>query len=629
MSAPRTPAASRPLLGPCARALVVGVTTWVLACGNPPPRPVSGDDVPTAFVGQARLRAIHEERDGFLVSPLLEAPKLASRVGAWWSVSLEHSDDDLHLEVRGWREDGSTTAWLPILETWSDPVLGRIQRVGRVDFDTFVVGAELRLPTTEADRLAGLVWSAVIPDDDGLRIQPDSARLAPDPGRVGAPPRDGFGDGRTPSLGQALAIAGIEPRSAWNAMDTRCSSLNQSKARISVHHSVTALNATGSRETHAAAVRGTQAFHMSTHGWCDIGYHFATTADGTVWEGREAKFVGAHVGGHNTNNAGIVFLGCFHPTSDCNGLGSVTPPQAMLDGGGTAIGNIARHYGIPINSTNVVGHRDNPDQTTSCPGNNLHGQLQTLRSIAQDGVGSPPLASATGSLRGTVWDLAVTPDAAQALALGAHLPGAVVRVTDGPSTTASADTAIWSLDLPPGTYTVTASHAGFAPASREVQVMSGTDTWASIGLAPAADAVDLTVRVRDATSARAISRASVTVTGVDPAQSNGSGEARFSVTAGSVDITVTAEGYVERSLAETLTAGEPVTVTVDLERDAAEGPGAGDHDLGAGVKRVTILPPPDTAGGCRGAGPTGGLEGALLALTGWLFVARRRRAAPR
>ncbi len=63
-----------------------------------------------------------------------------------------------------------------------------------------------------------------------------------------------------------------------------------------------------------------------------------------------------------------------------------------------------------------------------------------------------------------------------------RLPGAQVSVQGGPSATARDPDGFWSFELAPGTYTLTASAAGFESASRSCAVTAGGETWCSIGL---------------------------------------------------------------------------------------------------------------------------------------------------
>ncbi|MBI1946926.1 MAG: carboxypeptidase regulatory-like domain-containing protein [Deltaproteobacteria bacterium] len=571
---------------PCALLMVVAGAV-LPACGAPPPPPTAGDDAPEAFVGAGRLGEVFAQAGAWLHSPLLEAPRGATRVAVWLSVPAERSDDDLVIEARGTREDGTLTTWRTVQWRWRE---GR-QRVGRADLGAFVA-AELRLPVADADLIDGLVYSAVTPE----RLEPAGLRAV------------------SSEVTRAITLPGVQPRSAWGARASAGCSSNTTKEWVSVHHSVSALQADGSTDDHAAAMRGIQAYHMDGRGYCDIGYHWAVTADGTAWEAREAQFLGAHTGNHNTNNAGIVFVGCFHPTSDCNGLGATTPPAAMLAGGSAAIGAIAAHYGIAIGDTTVIGHRDNPDQSTSCPGDHLHELLPDLRDIASGGSVTPPPPPATGMVQGVVWDLSITTDASLSGELNARLPGATVSVSGGPSTTARPDDSYWSLDLPPGTYTLTATLAGFAPASREVQVTAGGEQWASIGIAPEASAAELTLRVTDDATSAPIQNAVLEVSGVDPVQTGADGTATVAVAAGELAITASAEGYLGQTLTRTVAAGDALTIDIALQSAGLP------PDDDAQVELITILPP--ARGGCGCAADPDGTEplASLLALLMVLLV---------
>lgn len=44
-------------------------------------------------------------------------------------------------------------------------------------------------------------------------------------------------------------------------------------------------------------------------GWSDIGYHYVIYRDGSIHEGRDVKYSGAHCTGHNANSIGVVYVG--------------------------------------------------------------------------------------------------------------------------------------------------------------------------------------------------------------------------------------------------------------------------------------------------------------------------------
>ncbi|UJR84818.1 N-acetylmuramoyl-L-alanine amidase family protein [Sandaracinus amylolyticus] len=103
-----------------------------------------------------------------------------------------------------------------------------------------------------------------------------------------------------------------------------------------------------------------------------------------------------------------------------------------------------------------------------------------LRTAILSWLGVSPMPT-TGTLRGVVFeDQGVgTED------ITVRIGGASVRVTEtGASATSAAADGAWSFTVPPGEYTVEASHAGHVTASRRCAVVSGMTTWCSIGLLP-------------------------------------------------------------------------------------------------------------------------------------------------
>ena len=45
------------------------------------------------------------------------------------------------------------------------------------------------------------------------------------------------------------------------------------------------------------------------NGWSDIGYHYVIYLDGTIHNGRDVDFIGAHVSGYNAHSIGVVYVG--------------------------------------------------------------------------------------------------------------------------------------------------------------------------------------------------------------------------------------------------------------------------------------------------------------------------------
>lgn len=103
------------------------------------------------------------------------------------------------------------------------------------------------------------------------------------------------------------------------------------------------------------------------NGWSGIGYHYVIRKDGTIEEGRPHWTVGAHAQGENWHTIGIHFSGDFEQTE---------PTEAQIEAGAMLLANLCTDYGIEINDNNIVGHCDL--MPTSCPGNHLYTQIDTL-----------------------------------------------------------------------------------------------------------------------------------------------------------------------------------------------------------------------------------------------------------
>lgn len=103
-------------------------------------------------------------------------------------------------------------------------------------------------------------------------------------------------------------------------------------------------------------VRSFQDYHMDTHGWNDIGYHFVIFATGNVYECRPVGARGAHC--YNANDTtGFCFV---------MGPGDL-PTQHMFD----SFHELRKAYGV----TRYRGHKQVPGNATACPGPDLIAQL--------------------------------------------------------------------------------------------------------------------------------------------------------------------------------------------------------------------------------------------------------------
>lgn len=109
-------------------------------------------------------------------------------------------------------------------------------------------------------------------------------------------------------------------------------------------------------------------------GWEDIGYHYLIgnksdlTEDGKIYKGRDEKFIGAHVLGHNRNSISICLIGK---------LDKNPPTEKQIK---TLINflkeKIKKHK---LLVKNVLGHNEFPNVTKTCPGKFL--EMNKIREL--------------------------------------------------------------------------------------------------------------------------------------------------------------------------------------------------------------------------------------------------------
>lgn len=339
---------------------LAALTALAAACAQPP-TPHDDDIAPRAELDAAEIDGL-ERVGGFLQSALLSGADPITRVGIL--VNLREADDGTPSEAPApllqavAMDDGVPGEIVDAVVTWREG--GAL--VLNADFATATTAVQLRIPEDDALDLHGIAWELFVPSEEGAEQEIEAA----------APVEE-------QALASWLSNSGIKSRAAWDARPSRGCSANSSKSKIAIHHTVTGRTLNGS---YTRQLRQIQSFHMDSRGYCDVGYHFLITADGSRWEARPIGYLGAHVGGVNTGNVGISLVGCFHP-SGCGGMGGTTPPEAILNGAARVVRTVARHYGIAMDSSHVKGHRQWASGT-ACPGDNVVGKLGSIRTRARD-----------------------------------------------------------------------------------------------------------------------------------------------------------------------------------------------------------------------------------------------------
>ncbi len=242
--------------------------------------------------------------------------------------------------------DGEWSDWKPAELTYQEGIAHNAY----VDVGEGKTSVQLRFTGVEREELSFLVI--------------DAFEFRPEP-RIESDAESDIGQ-----TSQALAAnTGVDvTRAGWGASGHSCS-VSHAPYRVAIHHTVTPTNDSVSV---AQRVQQIQNFHQNTQGWCDIGYHFLVGQDGQVYQGRPEGLLGTHVGGNNSGNLGVSFVGTYT---------NAAPSGAMMEGGGRILAAISGFYGIALNRNNIRGHREYGG--TACPGDALFGQLDHLIDIAQ------------------------------------------------------------------------------------------------------------------------------------------------------------------------------------------------------------------------------------------------------
>lgn len=159
-----------------------------------------------------------------------------------------------------------------------------------------------------------------------------------------------------------------------------------------------------------AQMRAMQDLHQNIRGWSDIGYQFGIDRAGNLYQGRPfmdnstslsqvpVLAQGAHVGGANTGNIGVVIMGCYHPPEGSRCEQEITPEAFATYINLFAF--LSERYGVQPSF--IRGHRD--FSQTACPGDNNYALIPEL--ITRVGqvlvTGNEPLGEAvmSGSVDG-------------------------------------------------------------------------------------------------------------------------------------------------------------------------------------------------------------------------------------
>ena len=291
-------------------------------------------------------------------------------LGVTWDPSKDTAD--LDVTVR-WRKEGAWSRWT------------------HLDLDLENSNTEGGRPGTEprwvgdADGVAVRVTSTTGRKPTGLRV------ATIDPGRSDA----------VKPVAATVGQPTIVPRSSWGAKASGTCDSPQYGATTDgavIHH--TAGSNTYTAAESAAIVKATQAYHMDSRDWCDIGYNFLVDKYGQIFEGRAggitAPVRAAHSGDDLVNQLtmGVAMMGTFS---------TVEPSPAMKSAVTDLVAWRFAQYHLPAKGTfsvdgltlnRIAGHRN--VVATECPGAKAYAWLSASGGL-RDAVASK-LAAATETL---------------------------------------------------------------------------------------------------------------------------------------------------------------------------------------------------------------------------------------
>lgn len=99
--------------------------------------------------------------------------------------------------------------------------------------------------------------------------------------------------------------------------------------------------------------------------WSDVGYHYVVLINGDVQKGRLDHVVGAHASGHNSNSIGICYIG---------GKGEDTRTLQQK----VSIETLLRYLKLMYPDAEILGHRDLPNVSKSCPSFNAKDEYKYI-----------------------------------------------------------------------------------------------------------------------------------------------------------------------------------------------------------------------------------------------------------
>ena len=117
---------------------------------------------------------------------------------------------------------------------------------------------------------------------------------------------------------------------------------------LCIHHSATA---------GTIPLENVAKYHVEERGWAGIGYHFYVKPDGTIYQTNHLETVSFHVTQNNDYSVGVCVSGDFT---------YAPPPDKQVDAAAHLVAWLMQE--LSVSDQNVLGHKEFPNNDTSCPG---------------------------------------------------------------------------------------------------------------------------------------------------------------------------------------------------------------------------------------------------------------------
>jgi hypothetical protein len=192
-------------------------------------------------------------------------------------------------------------------------------------------------------------------------------------------PEDTFPPPSPTQLSQSLIDLGVISRSTWNARATTCTLAANPWYRMAIHHVASHQDYNGSIADRLQAI---QAWAIDSNEYCDVPYQYLVGYDGTLYEGRPISlYSGATGGGHNNGNIALSFIGCYDQVACMNDFNFYhNETEEMMARAREIIQVLSTENGFTVDTTNIKGHREWPDNATACPGDFIMDRFDELLS---------------------------------------------------------------------------------------------------------------------------------------------------------------------------------------------------------------------------------------------------------